>query len=91
MSGDNCIGVLFDSYSNTQVVFHLGDNYANFGYLLAAGDAFTMNVLGASLSGHVTSIVPGCDSAGGGGRSRPTKPRSGRSRSSTPTPRRSRT
>jgi hypothetical protein len=58
LPGENCIGVLFDSYSNTQIVFHLGDNYTTSFYLLAAGDAFTMSVLGTTFSGNVASIVP---------------------------------
>ena len=53
----DCIGVLFSSYSNTQIVFTLGSFYGG-SFNLGTGDAFTMNVLGATLSGDVPSVVP---------------------------------
>ena len=57
--GDNCIGVLFSSYSDTQVVFSFGTYYyPGSSYQLLSGDAFTMNVLGATFSGSVPAIVP---------------------------------
>ena len=56
--GDNCIGVDFTSYSDTQVVFTFGSYYyPNSSYQLLAGDAFTLNVLGATISGNVPTVV----------------------------------
>ena len=56
--GDNCIGVDFTSYSDTQVVFTFGSYYyPNSAYQLLAGDPFTMNVLGATISGNVPTVV----------------------------------
>jgi hypothetical protein len=56
--GDNCIGVLFTSYTNTQIVFTLGSNFTSQGYQLLAGDAFTMTVLGTVFTGQAPRIVP---------------------------------
>ena len=56
--GDNCIGVLFTAYSNTQIVFTLGSNYTTSSYHLVAGDNFTMHVLTATFAGHVPFIIP---------------------------------
>jgi hypothetical protein len=56
--GDNCIGVIISSYSNTQIVFTLGSNFSIFSYPMKAGDAFTMTVLGTVFNGSVPVIVP---------------------------------
>jgi hypothetical protein len=54
-NGDQ-IGLIISSYSDTQIVFTLGSCYSY--YHLSAGDAYTMNVLGASYSGIVDYATP---------------------------------
>jgi hypothetical protein len=54
-NGDQ-IGLVISSYSDTKIVFTLGSCYSF--YRLSAGDAYTMNVLGASYSGTVEYASP---------------------------------
>ncbi len=54
-NGDQ-IGLVISSYSDTKIVFTLGSCYSF--YRLSAGDAYTMNVLGAAFSGIVEYASP---------------------------------
>ena len=54
-NGDQ-IGLVISSYSDTKIVFTLGSCYSY--YRLSAGNAYTMNVLGASYSGTVEYATP---------------------------------
>ena len=52
----DCIGVIIQSYSNTEIVFTFGSDYGVYPIgsgvaLLNSGDQFTMTLLGASFSG----------------------------------------
>jgi hypothetical protein len=47
------IGVVISSYSDTQIVFTLGNYYGIYGFYLASGDNFQMTVLGQMFSGTV--------------------------------------
>jgi len=58
----DCIGVIIQSYSNTEVVFTFGSQYGvyrigNGVALLSSGDQFTMGLLGASLSGTAEYVT----------------------------------
>jgi hypothetical protein len=50
------IGLSVINYTDTQIVFTLGGCYPSDG-VLSAGDAYTMNVLGASFSGTVAFVT----------------------------------
>jgi len=55
----DCIGINFVSYSNTQIVFTLNDWYRdplNGARAIQVGDAFTVRIKGAPLTGVVGSI-----------------------------------
>ena len=48
------VGVIITTYTDSQIVFTPGSCYGQNGWTFAPGDAFTMNVLGASYSGSVS-------------------------------------
>jgi hypothetical protein len=48
------VGVIITTYTDSEIVFTPGSCYDQNGWTFAPGDAFTMNVLGASYSGSVS-------------------------------------
>ena len=49
-----CIGITYNSYTPTQVAFTFGNAYGSNGWVLSAGNSFTVYVAGAQCSGTVS-------------------------------------